>query len=119
MESYPDYQRKVMGSYPDYSPEEYLDGWGWHQDQLVPVPGFGFFPSTMKEELEEEAQVVITVSFINSLLYSLNNGLLQDFLREVRPNNHLEDWCWAFRPIFLVDLTHQPERKTGGSIGST
>ena len=80
-----------MGSYPDYSPEEYLDGWGWHQDQLVPVPGFGFFPSTMQEELEEEAQVVITVSFINSLLYSLNNDLLQDFLREVRPNNHLED----------------------------
>ena len=63
-----------MGSYPDYSPEEYLDGWGWHQDQLVPVPGFGFFPSTMKEELEEEAQVVITVSFINSLLYFLNKS---------------------------------------------
>ena len=55
----PDYQR--MENYPDYSSEEYLNGWGWHEDQLVPVPGFGFFPSRMKEELEEEAQV----AFIN------------------------------------------------------
>ena len=57
----PDYQRKVMENYPDYSSEEYLDGWGWHEDQLVPVPGFGFFPSQMKEELEEEAQVFINL----------------------------------------------------------
>ena len=58
MESYPDYQSELMENYPDYSSEEYSDGgWGWHEDQVVPVPGFGFFPSIMKEELEEEAQV--------------------------------------------------------------
>jgi len=54
-----DYQRKLMETYPDYSSEEYLDGWGWQEDQLVPVPGFGFFPSQMKEELEEEAQAFL------------------------------------------------------------
>ena len=74
MESYPDYQRKVMENYPDYSSEEYLDGWGWHEDQVVPVPGFGFFPSIMKEELEEEAQVVLII------LYLVTTVLLGFFL---------------------------------------
>ena len=60
MESYPeDYPGGMMEGYPD---SEYFDGWGW-EDNVVPVPGFGFFPSVMKEELEEEAE---------------------DFLREVR-----------------------------------
>ena len=62
MESYPeDYPGGMMEGYPD---SEYFDGWGW-EDDVVPVPGFGFFPSVMKEELEEEAE---------------------DFLREVRVN---------------------------------
>ena len=60
MEGYPeDYPGGMMEGYPD---SEYFDGWGW-EDDVVPVPGFGFFPSVMKEELEEEAE---------------------DFLREVR-----------------------------------
>ena len=74
IESYPDYQRNMMENYPDYSSEEYLDGWGWHEDQVVPVPGFGFFPSIMKEELEEEAQVLLidfTLSALSPFLTSL------------------------------------------------
>ena len=88
-----EYQRKLMETYPD---------------QLVPVPGFGFFPSQMKEELEEEAQVL----FINlpchhflpfphrSHLFVANFQslivLLQAFLREVsltkcKCQHHLED----------------------------
>ena len=88
----PDYQR--MENYPDYSSEEYLNGWGWHEDQLVPVPGFGFFPSRMKEELEEEAQVAFinlhcqqflpqSSPFVAYFQFDGNFVLLQAFLREV------------------------------------
>ena len=61
-----------MENYPeDYSPVEYFDGWGsWHRDQLVPVPGFGFFPTQMKEELEEEAQVALLIDNALSAFYS-------------------------------------------------
>jgi len=65
IESYPDYQRNMMENYPDYSSEEYLDSWGWHEDQVVAVPGFGFFPSIMKEELEEEAQDFLREGLVN------------------------------------------------------
>ena len=29
----------------------------WRMDKIIPVPGFGFFPSSIKEQLEESAQV--------------------------------------------------------------
>ena len=71
IESYPDYQRNMMENHPDYSSEEYLDSWGWHEDQVVAVPGFGFFPSIMKEELEEEAQVLlINFTFVSTFSLS-------------------------------------------------
>jgi len=62
MESYPeDYPGGMMEGYPD---SEYFDSWGW-EDDVVPVPGFGFFPSVMKEELEEEAEDFLREGLVN------------------------------------------------------
>ena len=136
-----DYQRRLMETYPDYSSEEYLDGWGWQEDQLVPVPGFGFFPSQMKEELEEEAQVVFInlpchhfLPFTHQLFVANFQSLivlLQAFLREVsltkckcqhRLEDSSQDFIIAVQKIANFMAGHQPvlelHRIWNESIGS-
>ena len=49
------------------------DYWGWNEDP-IPVPGFGYFPSKVNQELDDLTEVRTCLRFIHIYLnYFLSN----------------------------------------------